>query len=147
MGMLAPIGTTALPVAMRLSGKAMQTIFIGGGGIGATSSGLLGGIGRLGKGAIIGTLVGLIGGNAIEDLIISLADMFGGDEGEAAKVIAILSAIEDAHDSGAILIPEPPRGYTGTIYQERLNYFHVNTNNGNMWLSDFSNGRNSMGRR
>jgi len=140
--MLAPIGTTALPVAMRLSGRAVQTIYASGGGQ-AAAGGLLGGLGKIGKGTIIGTLLALIGGNAIEDLLGDLSNMFGGDDTEAQKVIAILSAIEDAEESGAILTPEPPRGYTGTIYRERLNYFHVNLNDGKMWRSDYSNGKNS----
>ncbi len=68
--------------------------------------------------------------------------MFGGDE-ETTKTLAILSAIEDAMGTGAIMVPEPPRGYEGTVYQQRLNYFHANMNDGKLWLSDFSNGRNT----
>jgi len=141
---MVPFGTSALPVGFRLAGRAIQTIQMGAaqGAPAAGIGGLLGSIGRVGKGTIITTLLLLIGGNAIEDLIGDIAHMFGGDETEAQKVVAILSAIEDAYDSGAILVPEPPRGYTGTIYKERLNYFHANMNDGKLWVSDFSNGKN-----
>jgi len=72
--------------------------------------------------------------------------MFG-DDSEAKKALAIISAVEDAMGTGAILVPEPPRGYSGEIYQQRLNYFHANLNDGKMWLSDFSNGRNTWRNR
>lgn len=98
------------------------------------------------RGTIIGALIGLIAGQTIEDLMGEILDLFGGDQAEATKTMAILSAIEDAHGSGEILIPEPPRGYSGEIYKQRLNYFHSNMNDGKLWLSDFSNGRNSWGR-
>ncbi len=135
--MLAPVTTTALPVAFRLAAAGIRAMAAGGGGS------LLGG---LTKGTIIGGIIAAIGGNAVADLVDQLVDMFG-DEDEAKKALAIISAIEDAIGTGAILIPEPPRGYTGEIYQERLNYFHANMNDGKMWLSDFSNGRNTWRNR
>ncbi len=137
--MLAPITTTALPVALRLAGTGMAAAAARGG----IAGGLLGGVTR---GSIIGGLLGAIGATVIDDLVTQLVDMFG-DEGEAQKTLAILSSIEDAMGTGAILVPEPPRGYEGTVYTQRLNYFHANMNDGKMWLSDFSNGRNSWGRR
>ena len=137
--MLAPVTTTALPVAMRLAGQAIKVTASRGG---FASMGMLGGVGR---GTILSTLVGLIGGVALDDLVEQLTDMFGGDT-EAQKTIAIISAIEDAMDSGAILVPEPPRGYDGTVYTQRLNYFHSNMNDGKMWVSDYSNGKNTWRR-
>jgi len=132
--MLAPIATTALPVALRLAGQGLRLGAASGGG-----GGLLGGITR---GSIIGALIGAIGGSAVADLIENLSQLFGSDD-EAKKTLAILSAIEDALGTGAIMVPEPPRGYEGTVYQIRLNYFHANMNDGKLWLSDFSNGKNS----
>ncbi len=136
--MLAPITTTALPVAFRLVAAGLRF------GAGGTAGGTL--LGGLTKGTIIAGILGAIGGTALADLADQLVDMFG-DEDEAKKVISIISAIEDAMGTGAILVPEPPRGYTGEIYQERLNYFHANMNDGKMWLSDFSNGRNTWRNR
>ncbi len=139
--MLAPITTTALPVAFRLAGVGMR---VGGQ---ATGGGIMGGLlGGITKGSIIGGIIGAIGAATLDELVTQLVDMFG-DDGEAQKALSIIAAIEDAMGTGAIMVPEPPRGYTGTVYAERLNYFHVNMNDGKMWLSDFSNGRNSWGRR
>jgi len=134
--MLAPIATTALPVAFRLAGAGMRA--------GATigGAGLLGGLTR---GTIITGIMAAIGATALTDVIDQLTEMFG-DGDEAAKALAIISSIEDAMGTGAILVPEPPRGYSGEIYQQRLNYFHVNMNDGKMWLSDFSNGKNTWRR-
>ncbi len=138
---LAPITTTALPVALRLAGAGI-TRAASGGGILAGAGILAGGRGMVIKGILAG--LGFVG---IDQLVEQLVDMFG-EEDEAKKVLAIISAIEDAVGTGAIMIPEPPRGYTGEIYQIRLNYFHANMNDGKMWLSDFSNGRNTWrGRR
>lgn len=134
---LAPIATTALPVAMRLVGQGLK--------LGATQAGTMAGGGLLGgltRGSIIGMLIGAIGGSSVGDLIDNLVDMFG-NEDEAKKTMAIMAAIEDAMGTGAIMVPEPPRGYSGEIYQQRLNYFHANMNDGKLWLSDFSNGKNS----
>ncbi len=132
--MLAPVTTTALPVALRLAGAGIR----GSGAIGSTS-GILGGFGR---GKIIAAILGALGGVGLNEMVDQLVDMFG-DDSEAQKVLAILSAIEDAMGTGAIMVPEPPRGYSGEIYQVRLNYFHANLNDGKLWLSDYSNGKNS----
>ncbi len=140
MGMLVPVATTALPVALRLAGRAIGVAATRGG---AGTTGLLGG--TIGRGTLMATLVGLIGGATLDDLASQLMDMFGSDD-EAGKTMAIIGAIEEAMETGAILIPEPPRGYEGTVYMQRLNYFHANLNDGKMWLSDFSNGKNTWRR-
>lgn len=139
---MVPITQTALPVALRLVGAGIAR------GGAATGVGSLfgGGVAGFTKGFLITGVLGALGLTVIDELVDQLGQMFGGDE-ESTKVLAIISAIEDAMGTGAILVPEPPRGYEGTVYQQRLNYFHANMNDGKLWLSDFSNGRNSWGRR
>ncbi len=135
-----PITQTALPVAMRLAGIGISRGAAAAGVAPMFSGGM--GIAGMAKGFLITGVLGALGLTLIDELVDQLASMFGGDE-ETTKVLAIISAIEDAMGTGAILVPEPPRGYEGTVYQQRLNYFHANMNDGKLWLSDFSNGRNT----
>ncbi len=138
--MLAPITTTAMPVALRLIGGALTK---GGAPGGGAYAGLFG---AMGAGGIIPVVMAGLGIASLGDLLEQMADVFGGNAGEAQKALAIMKSFEDALGTGAILVPEPPRGYTGETYTSRLNYFHANLNDGKMWLSDFSNGKNTWRR-
>ena len=117
-----PIGGGALPVAFKAAGKIIP--------VAAGRVNQLGGGGW--KGAIQ-TGIGLWAGMEVLDAFLGL---FGGDNTEAAKAAAIVAAIEDGLDSGAIWIPEPRDGFTEATYMGKLNWFHINMRTGKMWMSD-----------
>jgi len=119
---MAPIGRGALPVAMKAAGKIVPV-----------AAGRVGQIGGGGWKGMITQGVALWAGMETVDAFLNL---FGGDDEEAAKAAAIISAIEDGLDSGEIFIPEPRSGFTEATYLGKLNWFHCNLRTGRMWLSD-----------
>ncbi len=126
-GLVGPIAGRALPVSFKLAGRIIPAIQANAG------AGIGGGLFGIGwKGLITQGLAVWAGMEAIEALL----GIFQGDENEAGKVSAILSAIEDGMDSGAIFMPEPPRGYESQTYLQKLNYFHAETREPNLWWSD-----------
>ncbi len=125
--LVGPVAGRALPVAFKLSGRIIPAIQA------RSAAAVGGGLFGIGwKGLITQGLAVWAGMEALDALI----SVFNGDENEAAKVAAILAAIEDGMDSGAIFMPEPPRGYEGTTYLQKLNYFHAEVREPNLWWSD-----------
>lgn len=122
MGMLAPIGRGALPVAFKAAGKIMPVA--------------AGGMSRLGGGGWKGIIQQGVAVWAGMEVIDAFMSLFGGDSAEAAKAAAIISAIEDGLDSGEIFIPEPRSGFTEATYMGKLNWFHINMRTGKAWISD-----------
>ncbi len=114
VSLVGPVAGRALPVAFKLAGRIIPAVA----SQRATQGGVAGLLGGIGWKGLLMQGVGLWAGlEAIEALI----GVFGGDETEAGKVAAILTAIEDGLDSGAIFLPEPPRGYEATTYMQKLN--------------------------
>ena len=123
-------GLVVLPAALKIIKFGLSAPAVG--------AALLGGGGRFG---LVSKALTLLGGIQLVDLLDDLIPFIGGGSEQDVKdaITTVLTELDAGISSGAIMMPSHR---SGTEYQ--ANYFHINMDNGQAWITDQYRSANSV---